>query len=33
MPFKAQQIGFKADDVFPQDFIGQNTYGLKKGQR
>ena len=27
------EIGFKGDDVFPHDFIGQNTYGFKKGQR
>ncbi|MGB4972517.1 MAG: sterol desaturase family protein, partial [Cyclobacteriaceae bacterium] len=27
------EIGFKGDDQFPKDFIGQNTYGFKKGQR
>ncbi|SHI71655.1 sterol desaturase family protein [Algibacter luteus] len=27
------EIGFKGDDKFPKDFIGQNTYGFKKGQR
>ena len=27
------KIGFKGDDTFPTDFIGQNTYGLKKEQR
>lgn len=26
------EIGFKGDDKFPKDFIGQNTYGFKKGQ-
>ena len=26
------EIGFKGDDEFPQDFIGQNLYGFKKGQ-
>ena len=25
-------LGFKGDDTFPKDFIGQNTYGFKKGQ-
>ena len=27
------EIGFKGDDQFPKDFIGQNIYGFKKGQR
>ena len=27
------EIGFKGDDQFPKDFIGQNTYGFKKGQQ
>ena len=27
------EIGFKGDDQFPKDFIGQNVYGFKKGQR
>lgn len=26
------EIGFKGDDRFPKDFIGQNTYGFKKEQ-
>ncbi|MCA0133658.1 sterol desaturase family protein [Winogradskyella alexanderae] len=26
------EIGFKGDDKFPQDFIGQNTYGFGKGK-
>jgi len=25
-------LGFKGDATFPKDFIGQNTYGFKKGQ-
>ncbi len=25
------EIGFKGDDQFPQDFIGQNVYGFRKG--
>ena len=25
-------LGFKGDDTFPKDFIGQSTYGFKKGQ-
>jgi len=25
------EIGFKGDDVFPTDFIGQNMYGFRKG--
>lgn len=27
------EIGFKGDDQFPKDFIGQNTYGFRKGQQ
>ena len=27
------EIGFKGDDKFPKDFIHQNLYGFKKGQR
>lgn len=27
------EIGFKGDDKFPHDFIGQNLYGFKKGQK
>ena len=27
------EIGFKGDDKFPHDFIHQNLYGFKKGQR
>lgn len=26
------ELGFEGDDQFPQDFVGQNTYGFKKGQ-
>jgi sterol desaturase/sphingolipid hydroxylase (fatty acid hydroxylase superfamily) len=26
------EIGFEGDDKFPKDFIGQNTYGFRKGQ-
>ncbi|MEP3390010.1 MAG: sterol desaturase family protein [Reichenbachiella sp.] len=26
------ELGFEGDDKFPQDFIGQNTYGFKKDQ-
>ncbi|WP_422359841.1 sterol desaturase family protein [Reichenbachiella sp.] len=26
------EIGFEGDEHFPQDFIGQNTYGFKKDQ-
>ncbi|WP_204345746.1 sterol desaturase family protein [Psychroserpens algicola] len=26
----AIELGFPGDDVFPKDFIGQNTYGFKK---
>lgn len=25
-------LGFPGDDKFPKDFVGQNTYGFKKGQ-
>ena len=27
------EIGFKGDDKFPKDFIGQNIYGFRKGER
>ncbi len=27
------EIGFKGDDKFPKDFIGQNIYGFRKGDR
>jgi len=27
------QLGFRGDDKFPKDFIGQSTYGFKKGQK
>ena len=27
------EIGFEGDDVFPHDFVGQNLYGFKKGQK
>lgn len=27
------EIGFKGDDKFPKDFIGQNLYGFIKGQK
>jgi sterol desaturase/sphingolipid hydroxylase (fatty acid hydroxylase superfamily) len=27
------EIGFEGDDVFPHDFIRQNLYGFKKGQK
>lgn len=26
-------LGFPGDENFPNDFVGQNTYGFKKGQR
>jgi sterol desaturase/sphingolipid hydroxylase (fatty acid hydroxylase superfamily) len=26
------EIGFKGDDKFPQDFLGQNIYGFRKGE-
>ena len=26
------ELGFEGDDQFPQDFVGQNTYGFKRGQ-
>lgn len=26
------ELGFPGDDKFPTDFVGQNTYGFKKGQ-
>lgn len=26
-------LGFKGDDTFPQDFIGQNTYGFKNDKK
>lgn len=26
------ELGFPGDEQFPADFIGQNTYGFKKGQ-
>lgn len=26
------EIGFKGDDAFPKDFVGQNLYGFKKDQ-
>jgi sterol desaturase/sphingolipid hydroxylase (fatty acid hydroxylase superfamily) len=26
-------LGFPGDENFPSDFIGQNTYGFRKGQR
>jgi len=26
-------LGFPGDDVFPKDFIGQTTYGFRKGQK
>ncbi|WP_038599739.1 sterol desaturase family protein [Dokdonia sp. MED134] len=27
------ELGFPGDEVFPKDFVSQNTYGLKKGQQ
>jgi sterol desaturase/sphingolipid hydroxylase (fatty acid hydroxylase superfamily) len=27
------EIGFKGDDKFPKDFLHQNLYGFRKGQR
>lgn len=26
------ELGFPGDEKFPTDFVGQNTYGFKKGQ-
>ena len=27
------ELGFPGDEVFPKDFVSQNTYGFKKGQQ
>lgn len=27
------EIGFKGDEYFPKDFIGQNTYGFRRGDK
>ncbi|MDB2388977.1 sterol desaturase, partial [Flavobacteriaceae bacterium] len=27
------ELGFPGDEKFPTDFVGQNIYGFKKGER